>query len=90
MSTIHKMSAESEFSALEAKIPGLSAYKNEVMKSLSTKPGTSLKSLVGEILIDKQLSKITPTETQTSNVSREAPDLDSMELDDLYDLLGAK
>ena len=90
LSEIDAIKAEKQWDSLESKIPGLSAYKAEVFKSLKNQPGANLKSLVGEILIDKQLSKIKPTETQGSQVSRETPDLDSMELDDLYSLLGAK
>ena len=90
MSEVEQERNERQFDSLAGKIPALAPFKTEVLKSLQNKPGTSLKSLVGEILIDKQLSKIKPTETQGSNVSREAPDLDSMELEDLYELLGAK
>jgi hypothetical protein len=90
LSQVERFTAQQEFSALKAKVPALAAYESEVLKTLQNNPGKSVKTVVGEILVERALTKITPTETAGSQTSREPVTTDDMSLDEMYDLIGAK
>ena len=76
-----------EFGKYE-KIEGLSDYKDDLKKTFMRNPNVSLKSLIGETVLELQTSKVKPIEKQPSNPSREGNvNTDGLSKDELYDLL---
>jgi hypothetical protein len=81
---VRSIKFENEFSDYVQKFPSLGSYKEQIRESYEKNP--NLKAAIGEILIDNQLAKVRPLEGK-SVANRQAPDLDSMSKDELYDLL---
>jgi hypothetical protein len=84
----HTARFEKDFNQYLEKIPDLAAHKTELMKTYMRDPSQSIKSLVGDTLLDIQTTKIKPIETATSQPSRTPPKLsDDASEEDLYNLL---
>jgi len=86
-SKVKAIEANETFNEIASKVPGLSAHKAEVMKTLQNNPNANIKAVIGEIILNRAISKVKPVEDSSSSVNRSATDLDSMDTNELYDLL---
>lgn len=81
-----KAAFEQEFAVFESKAPILSKFKGEIEKQY-LRDNKSIKTAVGETLVDIALNRLKPIEQTPSSVNRQAPDISNMNKDDLYSLL---
>jgi len=77
---------EKDFAAYDS-IPEIAAYKDDLKKSFNRDPSVSLKSLVGEKLLDIQTSKVASVEGRTVAPRDTQPNLADASTEDLYKLL---
>ena len=78
---------EQEFSTYET-IEGLAAHKADLRKTFLRNPNQSIKSLIGEVVTDLQLSKVKPIESTPSTPKHgEAVDTSNLSKDELYTML---
>jgi hypothetical protein len=89
---IEKQNAERKFDetfAVYEKIPGLSDLKDDLKKTFMRDPSQPIKPLIADAVADLEVSRVKPIEGDPSEVNRGAkPDINSMDKDELYDLLG--
>ena len=79
---------EKDFSSFADKLPELASHKSEMLKTYLRDPSQSIKSIVGDTLLDLQTSKIKPIEKTISQASRSAVKIADVETkEDLYALL---
>jgi hypothetical protein len=82
---------EREFSQYASKIPALADHKEDIRKTFKRNPSQSLKSIVGDALVDIQSAAIKPVESAPSAVNRtqrpDASGLADKSTDELYDIL---
>ena len=70
------------------KIEGMADYKEELKKTFLRNPSQDLASLIAKTVTDLTLNKIKKVETKESAPNRAGkPDLDSLDLEGLYDAL---
>ena len=81
---------EKEFSEFGSKIPELASHREEIKKTYLNNPSLSIKSIVGDTLLDIQTSKIKPLEDSTSVASREKPSIADASKEDLYAMLDSR
>lgn len=81
---------EEEFKQFGDKIPELAGHKDEIRKSYLRNPSLAIKSLVGDVLLDIQTSKIKPLENSISIANRGQQDISDASKDDLYAMLETK
>lgn len=82
---VRSIKFESEFNSLIQNFPSLKGHKDSLRESYLKNP--NLKAVVGELLVDTQLNRVKPIESSKSTVNREAPDIENLSKDELYDLL---
>ncbi len=84
---VKEMEFEKEFDAMAARFPQLEAFRDEAKKSFQSNPNASAKSIVGEMVLEQNLSKPKPIERTAGAAKREQVDLDSASKEELYELL---
>ena len=81
---------DKEFSMYGDKIPELASHREEIKKTYLSNPSLSIKSLVGDTLLDIQSSRIKPVESSNSIASRETPSIADASTEDLYAILATR
>lgn len=84
---VKEMEFEKEFDAMASRFPQLEAFREEALKSFKANPNASAKSVVGEMVLEQNLSKPKPIEKTGGAARREQIDLGSASKEELYELL---
>jgi hypothetical protein len=87
VSKVKEMEFERDFNAMAAKFPQLEAFRDEARKSFQSNPNASIKAIVGEMVLEQNLSKPKPIEGRGGVANREKVDINSASKDELYELL---
>jgi DNA uptake protein ComE-like DNA-binding protein len=86
LSRVKEMEFERDFNAMAAKFPQLEAFREEAKKSYQANPNASVKAIVGEMILEHNLSKPKPVE-RGGIAAREKIDINSASKEELYELL---
>ncbi len=84
---VKEMEFEKEFDAMAAKFPQLEVFRDEAKKSFQSNPNASARSIVGEMVLEQNLSKPKPIEKTGGAARREQIDFNSASKEELYELL---
>jgi hypothetical protein len=87
LSRVKEMEFDRDFNAMAAKFPQLEAYREEAKKSYQSNPNASVKAIVGEMILEQNLSKPKPVEGRGGIANREKIDVNSASKEELYELL---
>jgi DNA uptake protein ComE-like DNA-binding protein len=87
VSKVKEMEFERDFNAMAAKFPQLEAFRDEARKSFQANPNASIKAIVGEMVLDQNLSRPKPIEGRGGVANREKVDINSASKEELYELL---
>ncbi len=84
---VKEMEFDKEFGAMAEKFPQLELFREEAKKSFKTNPNVSVKSIVGEMVLENSLTKPKPIEGNAGIAKRERIDINSASKEELYELL---
>jgi hypothetical protein len=87
VSKVKEMEFDRDFNAMVTKFPQLEAFREEAKKSYQANPSASVKAIVGEMVLDQNLSKPKPVEGRGGIANREKIDINSASKEELYELL---
>lgn len=87
ISKVKEMEFERDFNAMTAKFPQLEAFREEARKSYKSNPNVSVKAIVGEMVLEQNLSKPKPIEGRGGIANREKVDINSASKEELYEML---
>jgi DNA uptake protein ComE-like DNA-binding protein len=87
ISKVKEMEFERDFNAMVAKFPQLEAFREEAKKSYKSNPNVSVKAIVGEMVLEQNLSKPKPIEGRGGIANREKVDINSASKEELWEML---